>query len=126
VKNRVVLIVDDDPSIHRWLTRLLELLGYVVMTAKDRRAAEVVLTAARIDAVILDLRLGDDSGLDVLDFVRSRAETKPMPVLMLTGSTGMTEDERESIRRQGARLFFKPAAASEIHAALSTALEAVH
>ena len=126
MKNRVVLIVDDDPSIHRWLTRLLEVLGYVVMTAKDRRAAEVVLTAARIDAVILDLRLGDDSGLDVLDFVRSRADLAPLPVLMLTGSACMTETERNSIRRQGARLFHKPAAASEIHAALTRALDSVH
>ncbi len=126
MKNRVVLIVDDDPSIHRWLTRLLEVLGYVVMTAKDRRAAEVVLTAARIDAVILDLRLGDDSGLDVLDFVRSRAELAPLPVLMLTGSNYMTETERASIQKQGARLFFKPAAASEIHAALTHALDSVH
>ncbi len=119
---KVVLVVDDDPTICKWLTRLLEILDYTVLATDDSSAAEAILGDSHVDAVILDLRLGEErSGLDVLEFIRGRSELAKLPVVLLTGIARMTEDEQASIRRHGAHLFHKPASVSELHATLARA-----
>jgi CheY-like chemotaxis protein len=118
-----VLVVDDDPAVLALLKRSLESLGYAVMTADDQRSAESVLASEHIDALTLDLRLGERSGLDLLDSLRGRDDLARLPVLMLTGVTQMTEDEEETIRRNGAYVFYKPAPLGELRATLARVLD---
>lgn len=67
-----VLIIDDSPAIATRLTALLGEVRGVAITgwAKDAREAHGFFDRGRPDAVILDLQLGDDKGIDILRHFR--------------------------------------------------------
>jgi DNA-binding response OmpR family regulator len=76
------LVVDDDESL-RMLCRInLELDGYRVIEAGSLAEARDALAAGGIDAMLLDLHLGDGDGRDLL---ASLGSERP-PVALFTGS----------------------------------------
>ncbi len=79
------------------VTRGLEGVAYLEGEApfEDRKAHPLP------DLVILDLRLPDIDGLEVLDAIRKRGEAVPYPVVVLTGSSD--PEDAESARKLGAR-----------------------
>ena len=60
-----------------------------------------------MDAVILDVRLPQGSGLDVLASIRQHPKLMHLPVLVLTG-VSLTDEEEDRIRRHRAYVFYKP------------------
>lgn len=62
-----VLVVDDEESILETTSLALENLGHQPSTARTRRQALKQLQEDQFDVVFLDLRLGRDNGLDILD-----------------------------------------------------------
>jgi DNA-binding response OmpR family regulator len=81
-EGKVVLVVDDDASL-RLLCRVnLELDGFRVVEAGSVAEAAALLAEREFDAVLLDLRLGDGDGRDLL---ASLGEERP-PVALFTGS----------------------------------------
>lgn len=79
-----VLIADDDAPV-RLLCRVnLELEGYRVLEATNAADVERVLAEEHVDALLLDVRLGDDDGLSLARTLRS---TRPeLPIALFTGS----------------------------------------
>lgn len=77
-----ILIVDDDLSVREVLEITLEKKGHTVWTAPDSRTALAILHRESVALVLLDLRLGQESGLDVLQ--RIRETWTDLPVLMVT------------------------------------------
>jgi two-component system response regulator RegA len=65
LKNRL-LLVDDDELYRRSLSRALGGAGFDVREARDLRSAREVLQALQVSVAVIDLRLDDQSGLDVL------------------------------------------------------------
>lgn len=61
-----ILIVDDEKSIRLTTSLALEGEGHYVETAEDRETALVRIKEENFDLIFLDLRLGDDDGLEVL------------------------------------------------------------
>ncbi len=104
----------DDDAIRTWLRRSLEHAGYTVTAAHDMASAGAILAECSLDAMILDLRLGEHSGVELLDLVRGHQLLATIPVLMLTGVARMTEIEELTIRRHGASIFYKPVAVGAI------------
>lgn len=85
-KEESILVVDDDPAFCRTIKDILEVKGYSVETEMD---AANVLGRMESDyklAVVLDLKLGDVDGLEVLKKIRVRYPTKP--VILVTGYGG--------------------------------------
>jgi two-component system KDP operon response regulator KdpE len=79
---KTVLVVDDDASL-RLLCRVnLELDGYRVLEAGTKAEGAARLADGSIDAVLLDLHLGDGDGRDLLE---SLGDQRP-PVALFTGS----------------------------------------
>ncbi len=79
-----VLVVDDEPSI-RLLCRInLELEGYDVLEAGTLADARSAAASPDLSLVLLDLRLGNESGRTLLEELRSR--TPRVPVALVTGS----------------------------------------
>ncbi len=76
-----ILVVDDEPSIRRFLRVSLSGHGYTVSEAKNGLSAVEVMVSARPDLVILDMGLPDISGLDVVRQVR---EWSTVPILILS------------------------------------------
>ncbi len=66
-----VLVVDDDRELLETLGELLRDAGYHVATARGRRSGREEAERFRPQAALLDIRLGSDSGIDLLGDLRS-------------------------------------------------------
>jgi two-component system, OmpR family, response regulator len=78
-----ILVVDDDPAMRRLLVNYVEDHSIMRATSASGREELVDLLAAREPSlVILDLRLGQEDGLDLLREIRSRSD---LPVIIATG-----------------------------------------
>jgi two-component system, OmpR family, response regulator len=77
-----VLVVDDDPSMQKMLVNYLEQHNMHVAPAACRQDVARLLVSNEPSVVILDLRLGQENGLDLLREIRSRSD---VPVIITTG-----------------------------------------
>jgi DNA-binding response OmpR family regulator len=77
-----VLLVEDDETIGRSLTRALESQGYDVTWASDGETARAAMTPPVPDLVLLDVGLPDVDGVDLCRELATAAPT--LPILMLT------------------------------------------
>jgi two-component system KDP operon response regulator KdpE len=113
-----VLVIDDEPQIHRFLKPALESAEYAVERA-DTAAEGLRLAASRApDLILLDLGLPDMDGHDLLTRLR---EFSPVPVIILSAR----DREADKIRAldNGADDYIeKPFAVGELLARVRTAL----
>jgi two-component system response regulator GlrR len=100
-----VLIVDDDARFAELLAIRLEANGYRISIETQPSKALARLGVEAIDALILDLRLQDVSGLDILVKVRERAPD--VAVIMLTAH-GTIDTAVEAMRRGAYGFLTKP------------------
>jgi two-component system response regulator PilR (NtrC family) len=77
-----ILVVDDEPEVCKLVQRLLRHDRFRVLRATSGRSALAKLRRRSVDLVILDIRMPDLDGLQVLE--RLRRLRKTLPVLMLT------------------------------------------
>jgi two-component system, NtrC family, nitrogen regulation response regulator NtrX len=123
-----ILIVDDEKNIRRTLRMVLESEGHVVHEAGSIAEAEGVLLREAIDLVLLDVKLGDDNGLELLRTLKSRGDdgrspmTSEIPVVMISGHA--TIDDAVAATRLGAFDFMeKPLDRSRVVVTARNALE---
>src|SRR5512143_401088 len=76
-----VLVVDDDGHIREVVRFALEKAGYRVLEAADGAAALAVIQERPVDAVVLDIIMPEQDGLEVCRRLRERS---PMPILFLS------------------------------------------
>lgn len=79
-----ILVVEDERDIAALVAYQLTQAGFQVRTASTGREALRALEQDPPDLLVLDLMLPEVSGLDVLRTVRSRDETRELPVIVLT------------------------------------------
>ncbi len=79
-----VLIVEDDESLSTLLSYNLQKEGYRVGLARDGDEALVMAGEQAPDLVLLDWMLPRTSGIEVCRRLRQRAETRNVPIIMLT------------------------------------------
>lgn len=79
-----VVVVDDDAAFLRSVGRLLERFGYKVLLFSSAEALEGHLNFDAVACVILDINLGDASGIDLR--LRLKAAGNPVPVIYTTGN----------------------------------------
>jgi DNA-binding response OmpR family regulator len=77
-----VLIVDDDPSVLRYVAMVLSLEGHESLEATHSAQALSVLASEIVDCVLLDVRLGHEWGPDVLRQAQALDLLGATPVLM--------------------------------------------
>jgi DNA-binding response OmpR family regulator len=85
-----VLAVDDDPAMRTLIADYLADQNVRVSVAADSRDMQRVLAAGEVDLVVLDLKLGQEDGLEIVRAVRSESN---LPIIVLTGH------RRESVDR---------------------------
>ena len=76
-----VLIVDDDPAMREALCEATRDLGHDARAAASGSQALSALHARPVDAVLLDLRMPDIDGIEVLRRIRTRPDRPPVTVL---------------------------------------------
>ena len=82
--NPHVLIIDDDPGILRLIKEDFQERGFTVVGVLTGSAGLRSVQTNPPDCVVLDWKLPDISGIDVLKLIRKDAKTRHVPVVMLT------------------------------------------
>jgi CheY-like chemotaxis protein len=94
LKQRRILIVEDNLLNRELLRDWLEMEGYQVWLAADLTTSYEVFAQQLPDAVLLDINLGSESGLDLVAWMRERAAMREIPVIAVTAHALVTERER--------------------------------
>jgi two-component system response regulator HydG len=101
----LVLLVDDEPLLLRSLRRILEADGHRLAVAESAHAAEPLLADPELDVIVLDLFLGDASGMGLLE--RVKRERPEVEVVVMTGHASI-ESAVRCIRRGAFDYLAKP------------------
>jgi DNA-binding response OmpR family regulator len=110
MKQRTVLIVDDDGAIRKMLARLFGLEGFQVLSAQDGGEALECFKQHHPDLVLLDYNLPGQNGLEVLEALK---EVDPkVKVLLMTGAEDDTLPARAA--QGGANFLGKPLVVSDL------------
>ncbi len=86
-----VLVVDDQRDLLELLGMALEQEGYRVKTAASGAEAIEVLAAEKPDLILLDIILGDMSGIKLTTRWKNDAETAHIPIILLTAKDSETD-----------------------------------
>ena len=85
---RRLLVVDDEPALRTAISTFFRSLGHTVDVAANRaRRRRARVATSTYDAMLLDLRLPDMTGDEVLARARSRTDCAPRRVVFVTGDT---------------------------------------
>ena len=110
-----LLLLDDDQPFLRRLERAMEKRGFSVETADSVAAGKAIATARPPAYAVVDLRLGDGNGLDVVELIREkRADSR---IVVLTGY-GAIATAVAAVKIGATDYLSKPADANDITNAL--------
>ena len=115
-----ILIVDDEENIGRSLRMILEREGYAVSLCRSAAEFRAHPDAGRADAYLLDVRLPDGSGIDVLRAVKQNGTSSP--AIMISGH-GTIADAVEATRAGAFDFLEKPLSRDRVLLAIKNALE---
>ena len=93
MKHRI-LIVEDNLLNRELLRDWLEVEGYEVWLAVDLMTSYEAFAKQVPDAVLLDINLGADNGLDLVAWMRQKPEMREIPVIAVTAHALVTEQDR--------------------------------
>jgi CheY-like chemotaxis protein len=88
-----VLVVDDEAANREWLSGILEPAGFKVIEAAGGAEAIELVKSRKPDLVLLDLMMPKVTGFDVVTAMRSDAETRLIPIMVLTAKDLTTADK---------------------------------
>jgi len=117
---RRILIIDDEPLIRKSLKVALEEEGYDIYTAETGMKGIAVTSTDNIDLVLLDIKLPDIQGLDVL--TRLKSIDSDLVVIMMTGY-GTIESAVSAIKSGAFDYITKPFKTKDITTLIKLALE---
>lgn len=100
-----VLVVDDEKNFATVLKIFLEKQGYEVVTAPSVTEGQRALAAKPFHLVLTDLRVGEESGLDLLRAVKEK--TPETAVIVMTGYASL-ESARTALQQQAYDYLLKP------------------
>jgi two-component system, NtrC family, nitrogen regulation response regulator NtrX len=115
-----ILIVDDEENIGRSLRLILEREGYGVSVCRSIREFKAQPEAQRADAYVLDMKLPDGSGIDLLRVTRQNSAASP--AIMISGH-GTIADAVEATRAGAFDFLEKPLSRDRVLLAVKNALE---
>jgi len=121
---KTVLVVDDERQIVRAACLRFESAGFRAITAPDGEQGVAAAADQQPQAIVLDIRMPTMDGLTALGQLRARADTRHIPVIMLSASL----IDKPAALDAGARFFLtKPYDAakliSAVHAAVAEATQ---
>jgi signal transduction histidine kinase len=115
-----LLLVDDDLEVLAGMRSLLEGWGTKVTVASSKQEAlEALASGRRFHAILADFRLGDESGVDVIEAVRVRLG-RPVPAVVITGST--SAETAALLEEKRLPMLTKPVSPARLRAALAQLL----
>src|SRR5262245_14127092 len=119
-RKRHIVIVDDEPNIGLSLRLILEGEGYRVSICESAARFQGQRAMGRVDLYLMDLRLADGNGIDLLRSLRQRDDETP--VVMISGH-GTIRDAVEATRSGAFDFLEKPLARDRVLLVVKNALE---
>ncbi|MDY6905124.1 MAG: response regulator [Thermodesulfobacteriota bacterium] len=104
-QQRAVLVIDDADFIRHGLRCYLEDIGYLVLEAENGRQGLAVFEQERPDIVLVDLRMPEMDGMEVLS--RLSSSHPDIPLIVISG-TGLIEDAVNALRNGAWDYLTKP------------------
>ena len=90
-----VLVADDDPMVFKFVTSILPPHEYIVQHAASAREVFRAVDTQRFDALLLDLRMPEESGYHVIRSLKLEGRAPDLPILVITNYPAPTgEQER--------------------------------
>lgn len=114
-EDRTLLLVDDDELFLRRLAKAMEKRGFSVETADSVAAGKAIATARPPAYAVVDLRLEDGNGLDVVEVLRERRPESR--IVVLTGY-GAIATAVAAVKTGATDYLSKPADATDVMNAL--------
>ncbi|MBS7632958.1 response regulator [Candidatus Bathyarchaeota archaeon] len=106
-----ILIVDDDESIRKTISTILEENGYKVDTAKDGRQAIEKTEARFYNLALIDIKLPDMEGTELLDKMR---DTTPRMVKIIVTGFPSLRNAVEAVNKSADAYLIKPVKIEEL------------
>ncbi len=119
-----ILVVEDEEALATLLQYNLEKEGYAVAVARDGEEGLMLVDERMPDMVILDWMLPKVSGIEVCRRLRSRAETRNIPLLLLT-ARGEETDRIRGLDTGADDYVTKPFSMSELSARIRAVLRRI-
>jgi len=117
-----ILVCEDDPSLRLLFRLTIEPHGYRVVEAGDGRSGIELARSAEPDLVVVDMRLPDCSGVEVVRALRVEPVLEKTPILMATGT--MQPGDRLAAEDAGVDVFlYKPFNMARLIAEIEQLLE---
>lgn len=104
-KKKLILGVDDELAILHSLRVLLEDAGYEIVTTSGGAEVEQLRRRKQPDLILLDMLLTDTDGREIIREMKSREETRDIPIILLSAYPG---GEAEAIIRGADDFLAKP------------------
>lgn len=95
-----VLLAEDDPTMLSLLRTLLKMEGFEVLALNSDSDVPAAVEREKPDVLLMDVRLGDQNGLDILGSIRRNQELSGLRVVMTSGL-----NVRDECLGQGANAF---------------------
>ena len=108
-----VLIIEDEPDIQNFISRVLELEGYHVLKAGDGKTGLDIIRENSVALVLLDLRLPGPDGWSVLRAMKRNPEFSKIPVVVLT-TVAESVQRRRTLRMGATQYLIKPLSANSL------------
>ena len=104
-RQTTILIIDDDGAVRQSFADHLEDLDYRILTAENGRIGLEIFHRQGADLVLVDLRMPEVDGLEVLAHIR---QTSPDTPLIVVSGTGVIADAVEALRQGAWDYMLKP------------------
>ena len=83
-----ILVVDDEPDVVGFLTRLLEDNGYTTFSATSGNEALKLIKEETPRLILLDLQMANGTGTDFYRKLRGKHEMREIPIIVVSGVAG--------------------------------------
>ncbi len=111
--NLIALVVDDSLSARRSLAEFVADIGYDVLMARDGIEAIEVIENKKPNIILVDLEMPRMNGLEMTSHLRSKSDTKDIPIIMITSRS--TEKHRDMADSAGVNAYLtKPFSEDEL------------
>jgi CheY-like chemotaxis protein len=117
-----ILIVDDDLAVSQTFARMLRLDGHHVTTVESAAQALEDANQQVPDALILDMRMAGQGGLDFLRNLRADDRFRRVPVGIVTGDYFLKDEVLAELSALGATVRYKPLWMDDLAALAETLL----
>jgi CheY-like chemotaxis protein len=92
-----VLVADDDPMVFTFVAGILPPHEYIVQHAASGREVLRAVDRQQFDAILLDLRMPDESGYDVIRSLKLEGRAPDLPILVITSYPEPTDADEQTL-----------------------------